>query len=138
VRHRNGRIDVTGWTSGPEPASNIIYARQNLPLIVLGAKPNPNLSDGPEWGATLGNAVRVWRSGVGIDRRGNLIHAAAPAQTVGSLAAILIHAGAVRAMELDRQHLLDELHHLPSPGGERPGEPALQHGPLLAAVSDPG
>jgi hypothetical protein len=101
VRHRNGRIDVTGWTSGPEPASNIIYARQNLPLIVLGAKPNPNLSDGPEWGATLGNAVRVWRSGVGIDRRGNLIYAAAPAQTVGSLAAILIHAGAVRAMELD-------------------------------------
>jgi hypothetical protein len=38
---------------------------------------------------------------VGIDRRGNLIYAAAPAQTVGSLAAILIHAGAVRAMELD-------------------------------------
>jgi hypothetical protein len=29
VRHRNGPIDVTGWTSGPEPASNIIYARQN-------------------------------------------------------------------------------------------------------------
>ena len=51
MRHRNGRTDVTGWTSGPEPASNIIYARQNLPLIVLGAKPNPNLSDGPEWGA---------------------------------------------------------------------------------------
>ena len=54
-----------------------------------------------KWGATLGNAIRVWRSGVGIDRRGNLIYAAADYQTVGSLAAILIKAGAIRAIELD-------------------------------------
>jgi hypothetical protein len=45
--------------------------------------------------------VLVWRSGVGIDAHGNLIYAAAPEQTVASLAQILIHAGAVRAMELD-------------------------------------
>jgi hypothetical protein len=70
-------------------------------LIVNHGRANPNLSDGPEWGATLGNAIRVWRSAVGIDRRGNLIYAAANDQTVGSLAAILIHAGAMRAMELD-------------------------------------
>ena len=63
--------------------------------------PNPNLSDGPQWGATLGNAIRVWRSGIGIDARGDLIYAAANDQTVGSLAEILIHAGAIRAMELD-------------------------------------
>ena len=75
--------------------------------------PNPNLSDGPEWGATLGNAIRVWRSGVGVDRHGNLIYAAANDQTVGSLAAILIHAGAVRAMELDINTYWTTLHHLP-------------------------
>jgi hypothetical protein len=79
----------------------VAFARQNLPLIVNHGHPNPNLSDGPEWGATLGNAVQVWRSAVGIDKHGNLIYAAAPDQSVGSLAAILIHAGAVRAMELD-------------------------------------
>jgi hypothetical protein len=89
------------WSGGSEVGPNIIYARQNLPLIVDHGQPNPNLSDGPEWGATLGNAIRVWRSGVGIDRHHNLIYAAAPEQTVGSLAAVLIHAGAVRAMELD-------------------------------------
>ena len=77
------------------------FARQNLPLIVAGGRPNPNLNDGPQWGLTLGNAVRVWRSGVGIDARGNLIYAAANDQTVESLAEILIHAGAVRAMQLD-------------------------------------
>jgi hypothetical protein len=101
VRYRDGRIDIKEWTGGPSVGSDIVYARQNLPLIVKGGRPNPNLSDGPEWGATLGNAVRVWRSGVGIDAHGDLLYAAAPIQTVGSLAEILRHAGAVRAMELD-------------------------------------
>ena len=97
----DGRVDVRSWSGGPRPGSEVSFARQNLPLIVDGGRPNPNLSDGPEWGATLGNAIRVWRSGLGVDRRGNLIYAAADQQTVGSLAAILVHAGAVRAMELD-------------------------------------
>jgi hypothetical protein len=101
LRYRDGRIDIKAWTGGAGVGQDVLYARQNLPPIVDHGRPNPNLSDGPEWGATLGNAVRVWRSAVGIDRRGNLIYAAANYQTVGSLAAIMIRAGAVRAMELD-------------------------------------
>jgi Phosphodiester glycosidase len=101
IRYRDGTVDVRSWTGGPAVGPAVLYARQNLPLIVSGGAPNPNLSDGPEWGATLGNAVRVWRSAVGADRHGNLIYAAANDQTVGSLAAIMIRAGAVRAMELD-------------------------------------
>ena len=101
VRYRGGRVDLVDWTGGPDVGSDVVYARQNLPLIVDHGQVNPNLSDGPEWGATLGNAVFVWRSALGIDRRGNLIYAAAPEQTVGSLAQIMRHAGAVRAMELD-------------------------------------
>ncbi|HEY8030716.1 MAG TPA: phosphodiester glycosidase family protein, partial [Gaiellaceae bacterium] len=57
--------------------------------------------DSSQWGATLGNAVRVWRTGVGIDRRGNLIYAAADYQTVSTLAQILQRAGAVQAMQFD-------------------------------------
>ncbi len=101
VRYRSGKMNVIAWNGPSTVGSDVVYARQNLPLIVNHGRPNPNLSTGPEWGATLGNAVQVWRSGVGIDRHGNLIYAAANNQTVGSLAAILIHAGAVRAMELD-------------------------------------
>jgi hypothetical protein len=101
VRYRDGRINVISWNSGSTAPSNVLYARQNLPLIVNHGKLNPNLSDGPEWGATLGNAVQVWRSAVGVDKYGNLIYAAADYQTVGSLARIMQHAGAVRAMELD-------------------------------------
>jgi hypothetical protein len=43
----------------------------------------------------------VWRTAVGIDRHGNLLYAAADQQTPASLAALMIHVGAVRAIELD-------------------------------------
>jgi len=101
VGYRNGTASIVTWTGGPAPGPNVAFARQNLPLIVSGGQLNPNLADGPQWGATLGNAVRVWRSGIGIDAHGNLIYAGADDQTAQSLAQILQHAGAVRAMELD-------------------------------------
>ncbi len=101
IRYRDGTADVTVWTGGPDPGPNVEFARQNLALIVDGGRLNPNLSDGPQWGATLGNAVRVWRSGVGIDARGNILYAAADGQTAQSLAQILERAGAIRAMEMD-------------------------------------
>jgi hypothetical protein len=101
VAYRDGTVDVVAWRGGAVPGRSVVLARQNLPLIVVNGRPSRSLSGGPEWGATLGNAIRVWRSAVGIDRQGNVIYAAANYQTVGTLAAIMIHAGAVRAMELD-------------------------------------
>jgi hypothetical protein len=101
VGYTDGRSDVIAWHYGSSAPSFITFARQNLPLIVDHGRANPNLNNGIEWGATLGNAILVWRSGIGVDRHGNLIFAAGDNQTVGSLAATLVHAGAVRAMELD-------------------------------------
>lgn len=120
VRYRSGRVDIVDWTAGASAGPDVLYARQNLPLIVDNGRPNPNLADGPQWGATLGNAIRVWRSAVGIDRRGNLIYAAADYQTVGSLAQILIHAGAVRAMELDINSYWPSFITYRSPGARQP------------------
>jgi hypothetical protein len=101
VRYRNGTADVRAWSGASTPGPQVEFARQNLPLIVENGQLNPNLSDGPQWGATLGNAVRVWRSGAGVDARGDIVYAAADNQTATSLAQILQRAGAVRAMELD-------------------------------------
>ena len=101
IAYRDGSVNIVTWNGGPTPGPAVLHARQNLPLIVDHGHLTPHLSSGPEWGATLGNAIRVWRSGVGIDRHGNLVYAAADYQTVTSLAQILVHAGAVRAMELD-------------------------------------
>jgi hypothetical protein len=101
LRYRSGRVDVIDWRGGPNVGPEVVYARQNLPLIVSGGKPNPELNDSAQWGATLGNAALVWRSAVGIDRHGNLLYAAGPDQGLPALARLMIHAGAVRAMEMD-------------------------------------
>jgi hypothetical protein len=101
VAYRDGRVDVRTWTGGPVAGRRFAFARQSLPLIVDHGRLNPALNDSTQWGYTLGNAVRVWRTGAGVDRRGNLIYAAADAQTVTTLARILQRAGAVRAMQLD-------------------------------------
>ncbi len=101
VEYRDGRVDVVRWHQGPRAPADVWFAKQNLPPIIYRGKLNPNLSDGPEWGETVNNAIRVWRSGLGIDANGNLLYAAANYQTVESLAKILQRAGAVRALELD-------------------------------------
>jgi hypothetical protein len=101
VRYRDGHTDIVKWSSGPGAPANVWFAKQNLPPIIYEGKLNPNLSDGPEWGETVNNATRVWRSGLGIDAHGNLMYAAANYQTVESLAKVLQRAGAVRALELD-------------------------------------
>ena len=101
IAYRNGGVDIVDWHGGANPGPGIAFARQSLPLIVDHGRLSPALDNSTEWGFTLGNAVRVWRTGAGIDRRGNLIYAAADYQTVTTLAEILKRAGAVRAMELD-------------------------------------
>jgi hypothetical protein len=64
----------------------------------------------------------VWRSGIGVDRRGNLLYAAADYQTVGSLAKILLHAGAVRAMELDINSYWVSFNAYAEPGAQQPSK----------------
>jgi hypothetical protein len=101
VARRSGGVNIVDWQGGTNPGPGIAFARQSLPLIVNHGRLNPALDNSTIWGFTLGNAVRVWRTGAGIDHHGNLIYAAADYQTVTTLAEILKRAGAVRAMELD-------------------------------------
>ena len=101
VGYRDGRVDIVIWHGGPDPGPQYAFTRQSLPPIVWDNQLNPALKDRGLWGATLGNAIRVWRTGAGIDRNGNLIYAAANGQTVESLARLLQQAGAIKAMQLD-------------------------------------
>jgi Phosphodiester glycosidase len=104
VGYKDGRIAIVKWSGGPNAGSDVAWARQSLAPIVWNGQLNPGLNtdpNSPQWGYTLGGVTRVWRTGVGIDRRGNLIYVAADGQTVISLAQVLQHLGAVRAMEFD-------------------------------------
>ncbi len=99
----DGSMTVGVWGRDVTMGPNVASVRQNLSLLVDGAQ---NLAAGDPndthlWGDTLGGRVYVWRSGVGVDARGNLIYVGGPALNVGTLADVLIRAGAVRAMELD-------------------------------------
>jgi hypothetical protein len=99
----DGVAHIGQWGRDATLTSNVVEVRQNLHLIVDGGQPVAGLqaNDPAKWGATLGNKVLVWRSGVGETANGALVYVAGPGLSVGSLAGLLARAGAVRAMELD-------------------------------------
>ncbi len=103
VFHTDGTATVAEWGRDATMGPTIAAVRQNLRLIVDGGTPVPSLDHDNYtlWGYTLGNKVLVWRSGVGVDAKGNLIYAAGNGLSVKTLAQVLAAAGAVRAMELD-------------------------------------
>ncbi|MGH9066521.1 MAG: phosphodiester glycosidase family protein, partial [Acidimicrobiales bacterium] len=103
VIYKNGTATVANWGRDATMGTNIASVRQNLTLIVDHGKPVGGLGSGSyrQWGATVGNKVLVWRSGIGVTKNGALVYAAGKGLSVSSLANVLAHAGAVRAMELD-------------------------------------
>jgi hypothetical protein len=99
----DGSATVGAWGSDVAMSPSVVSVRQNLDLIVDGGQPvaGLNASDTTRWGATLGDAVYVWRSGVGITADGALVYVGGPGLNITDLADLLVRAGAVRAMELD-------------------------------------
>jgi hypothetical protein len=103
VIYRNGNVDIGMWGRDDHASQSVVSVRQNLDLLVDGGRLVAGLNDANahQWGATLGNQIYTWRSGVGIDRHGNLVYVAGPGLNVETLASVLRTAGSVRAMELD-------------------------------------
>ena len=101
VRYTNGTVGITQWAGGSAPGPTVVMARQNLPLLVNNSAPTPATANNNAWGLTLHGVPAVWRSALGIDKNGNLIYAAAPAQTAASMASIMVQLHSVRAMQLD-------------------------------------
>jgi Phosphodiester glycosidase len=137
VGYKDGRLGILKWQRGSN-ARNLAWARQSLPPIVWNGKVNPNLDNSLKWGEALGGSVRVWRTGVGIDRRGNLIFIVADGQTVMSLAKVLRHAGAVRAMQFDINPFWHTLITYTHDRGLHPTmvEPQANHSPHRYLVPD--
>ncbi len=103
VFYKDGSVKVGEWGRHVTMTPDVLGARQNLDLIVDDGQVNPGINDnaGNRWGATLGNDLYVWRSGVGVTESGALVYAAGPRLSADTLAQLLVRAGAVRAMELD-------------------------------------
>jgi hypothetical protein len=103
VVYSNGTSTVGEWGRDVSMSPNVVSVRQNLDLVVDDGKPvtGLNANDTTKWGATLGNAVYVWRSGLGVTSDGALVYVGGPGLNITDLANLLARAGAVRAMELD-------------------------------------
>ncbi|WP_240986588.1 phosphodiester glycosidase family protein [Acididesulfobacillus acetoxydans] len=97
----NGKVDIGSWGNEIKSDAGIVSLRQNLHLLIDNGRLNPLINDQAKWGTTVNNAVRVWRSGIGIDKQGRIIYAAGDSLTAETLARALLSAGCVRAMELD-------------------------------------
>jgi len=98
-----GRASVGLWGRDVTLTPSVATVRQNLSLLVDNGQLVPGLASdsNTKCGATLGNNLYVWRSGVGTDASGALVYVGGPGLSVQSLAILLQRAGAVRAMELD-------------------------------------
>jgi hypothetical protein len=103
VIDKNGSATVAKWGRDVTMSASVSAVRQNLSLILDGGLVTPEVFHNSmrSWGATLRNEVLVWRSGIGVTPKGALVYAAGPGLSIESLADVLKHAGAVRAMELD-------------------------------------
>jgi len=104
VIYKDGSVNIGAWNeNGLTMTPNVASVRQNLDLLVNNGAPVPgiNANDTTQWGDTLGDAVDVWRSGLGITADGALVYVGGPAMGIADVADLLVRAGAVRGMELD-------------------------------------
>ena len=98
----DGTATVGQWERDMTMGPGIVAVRQNLDLLVDGGVTNPSCASvGGQWGATLGNASYVARSGIGVTATGALVYVGGPAMSVCSLGQLMQAAGVVRGMELD-------------------------------------
>ena len=103
VVYRDGRVNIVDWPSSSVDMSSVDTVRQNLALIVDGSKVVDGLdrNAGDRWGDSKNQLQFTWRSGLGVDRNGNLIYVAGNQLNLQMLAEALQSAGAIRAMQLD-------------------------------------
>ncbi len=103
VIYKDGHLDVGAWGADLKMTKDVAYVRQNLKPLISAGKLAPNLDSNVEsnWGATLGGAYSVWRSGLGVTKEGDIVYVMGDAMSVADLADILQRAGAVNAMQLD-------------------------------------
>jgi len=103
VVYGDGSSTVGMWGRDMTMGPDVVSVRQNLDLLVDNGQVVPEVysPDATLWGATLGGALYVWRSALGVTADGALVYVGGPGLDIADLATILVRAGAVRGMELD-------------------------------------
>jgi hypothetical protein len=102
VTYSDGRTDIGSWHGElPSAGLKVVSVRQNLPLLINHGVPAATLGCLLCWGATLGGVAAPARSALGVTQNGTLVWAGGEHLTTAQLAAALLSAHVVRAVEND-------------------------------------
>ena len=101
VEFLDGSAIVGQWGRDVSMGPYVVSVRQNLQLLVDGGAVVPAAANWGQWGATLSHSSATWRSAVGSDASSHLYFVGGPGLTPADLGAVLVAAGASRAMEFD-------------------------------------
>ncbi|MEY9849315.1 phosphodiester glycosidase family protein [Streptacidiphilus sp. MAP5-3] len=103
VFHKDGSLTVGVWGRTVSMAPDVTGVRQCLVPLVLNGQVTDDARYGgtATWGLDDGGNPAVARSGVGVDRNGDIVYVGGRLLTVQDLATMLQRAGAVTAMMLD-------------------------------------
>jgi hypothetical protein len=104
VTYTDGTSNIGSWLNGVPTARKTVFSvLQNQQLLVDRGAPAATVTNCVLacWGHTIQALTTVARSGLGITASGQLVWAAGEQLSPAALAAALIGAGAVRAIELD-------------------------------------
>jgi hypothetical protein len=104
LTYPDGAIRVIQWGRDSYPAG-FTSARQNLDLMVDHGVSQVLSEDQAKWGlvwyGTGSGKNFIWRTGIGVRADGSVVYVQSQALSAGSLANLLVRAGAVTAMALD-------------------------------------
>lgn len=101
IGYNDGSLKIIDY-QGENLGNNVTFVRQNCPPLIENGQIVANDEKNRKfWGRTMTTSIFTWRSGIGINKQGNLLFAVGNSLTPFSLATALKMAGAVSGMQLD-------------------------------------
>ncbi len=101
VGYKDGSLKMFKYT-GQDLGPNVEFIRQNCPILVDNGEVAVNdAANKALWGRTPTTDIYTWRSGMGLDKNGNLIFAVGNNVSATTLGVALKMAGAQEAIQLD-------------------------------------
>ncbi|SEL53266.1 phosphodiester glycosidase family protein [Streptacidiphilus jiangxiensis] len=101
VFYRDGSIRIGTWGRDVRMTPDVVGVRQCLKLMVDGGRLADDIDVPYQYGWAYQGKKFVERSGVGVTAKGDIVMVVGQALSARTLAELMQHAGAVRAMPLD-------------------------------------
>ncbi len=101
IGYTNGDLKIIKY-KGQNLGPGVEFVRQNCPILIEdGLSAVTDEKNKKLWGRTPSFDIKTWRSGIGLNKNGNVLYAVGNNLTPQTLADALLSAGAVEAIQLD-------------------------------------